>query len=527
MKKRTITLVTFLLSIMMSYAQVVGDASVYGVDYSTNSSLLYMGSSQGYPKLVYNQNVQSVVWTTNSQPVLLRQTDLNASYLGTTSNDVVSTTGNQNTTAIDLQHAVKYDANSGKYLSVYKHNFYQGANKDYSLKGVLYDGVTYPATPFYIEGPFQFSSDAPSMPSIAVNNNSIFCVAYHSSLTNGTSSIVKVKFIDATTGTVTPASTSGTQNGIELTFQGAQHPSVAWNQSSGVFGIVYTTGSGNNQKIKFVSCDASGNIVTTQKDLIADNQILVQYPRIYADGNDFVIVWRDYREIVIGNNAPVSGIPSIRIAQINATGDLISNTGAADLYDINDHSLLISNPYFSEAYYEYDLKVITPGQKYAVVWGTQNVVPSIEYATVEVASSVLKSSYPQTISNSGAISFGPSIAYDDVNSKYLVTYYEHNGTNYENRITSGLQSTSIGNPAGVEELEIQVNLYPNPTENTFVVEGTSEFFDVDIYTLSGSVVKSVKVNNGETISVVDLEQGIYLVKLKTEQGSKTIRLDKR
>ncbi len=524
--KKTITLFTLLLSSVISSAQVVGDASVFSVDYSTNSSLLYMGSSQGYPKLIYNQDVQSVVWATNTQPVLLRQTSLGTNYLGINSDDVTLTTGNQNTTSGDLQHVVKYDANSGKYLSIYKHNFYQGANKDYSLKGVLYDGINYPATPFYIEGPFQYSSDAPSMPSIAVNENSIFCVAYHSSLTSGTTSKVKVKFVDASTGSITPSATSGTQNGIELTFQGAQHPSVAWNQSAGVFGIVYTTGSGNNQKIKFVSCDASGNVVTAQKDLIADNQIQVQYPKIYADGNNFVIVWRDYREIIIGNNAPVTGIPAMRIAQIDAVGDLIVNNGAADLFDVNDNSLLISNPYFSEAYYEYDLKVITPGQKYAVVWGTQNVVPSIEYATVEVVSSTMKSSYPKTISNNGSNSFGPSIAYDAANSEYLVTYYEHNGTNYENRITHGVQSTTI-DPVGIEELEINVRLYPNPTSDIFKVEGIDASYDIEIYTLAGHVVFKSNVNNGSDIDVSELISGVYLVKLKNENGSKIIRLIKK
>jgi len=441
MKNKTFTLIGLLICGFSSFSQVVGDASISSVNFN-NSSLLYQGTSQAYPKVVINSSVKSVIWGTDVAPNILRHTTLNPSYIGTTSSDVISTSGNLNSQAYDLQHAICFDTLTGKYLSVYKHNYDQPLNEDYSLKAKLYDDNTFTSTSFNIEGPFTSSSVTPSMPSIAVSSNSIFCVAYHSSLTNSTSSKVKVKFVDANTSAVTPASVSGTQNGIDLTFVGAQWPSVAWNENAGVFGVVYVTGTGNSQKIKFVTCDESGNVVTAQQDLIADNSIQVQFPHIYADGNDFVITWRDYRQITIGNNPAVSGIPSLRIAQIDATGNLKTLTGSADIFDASDNSLLLSNPYNTEVYLYSDLKVIVPGQKYAVVWATQNVVNSIEFTTVEVTGTNIKAGIAHTISLSGQQSYAPTLDYDFSNSTYVVAYYENNGIHYENRICSGVQCVS-------------------------------------------------------------------------------------
>jgi len=442
MKKLNLSLFGLMLSGALTInAQVVGDAAIQAPSFD-NNSLLFMGTSQAYPQVVVNSDVSSVVWGTDVQPNILRHTNLNSSYIGTTSSDVIATSGNLNSQAQHLQHVVAFDTNSNQYLSVYKHNFDQPLNDDYSIKGKLYNATTFSSTEFNIEGPFTSSSATPSTPSVAVNGNNIFCVAYHTSLTMSSSSKIMVKFVNANTGVVTPTPSAGVKTGLELTFPGAQHPSVAWNETAGVFGIVYTTGSGNNQKIKFVTVDETGAIITAQKDLIADNSIQVQLPKIYADGDHFVVAWRDYRQVTIGAFGPVSGIPSVRLAQVDVTGNTIALNGAAGIYD-TDNSLLISNPYMTEVNIYSDLEVITPGEKYAVVWGTQNVVPSIEFSVVEVdpSTSTITSSIAVNLEQNNTNSFSPTLGYDAANSTYVVAYYEYNGTTYENRICQGIECT--------------------------------------------------------------------------------------
>lgn len=440
-----------ILTAHIGHAQVVGDPTVNTVQFD-NNSLLFAGTAQAFPKMLIDGGYSSTVWSTDVSPVFVRHSVLDANYQGTTIDDVFAESGALNSLAQDMGQVVCLDTLTGKMLSVYKHN-YNDSNPtldDFSMKGIIYEDDDFTGTPFNIEGPFGFSSDAPSNPSIAVSSNSIFCVAYHSSLTMGSSSEVRVKFIDANTGVVTPAASGTGQNGISLTFPGAQHPSVAWNETAGVFGITYTVGSGNNQKIRFVSCDETGTVITSQKDLIADNSIQVQYPKLYADGDDFVMTWRDFRQVTIDPHPPVTGIPVVRIGKVDAVGDIISLTGAVDIFDTDDNSLALSNPYSSEFNLYSDLEVIEAGSKYAVTWGTQNVVPSIEFAMVQLNAGEIKSSIPIEIHQDGANSFAPDLAYDEMTEEFVAVYHEFNGTTYENRVCVGIECTLMASAAGTD-----------------------------------------------------------------------------
>ena len=73
-------------------------------------------------------------------------------------------------------------------------------------------------------------------------------------------------------------------------------------------------------------------------------------------------------------------------------------------------------------------------------------------------------------------------------------------------------------PTGMEENEAQVEVYPNPTKNliTIEAEGMSE---VLLYnTLGQCVMQKVCVGNQTTVDLQNVSEGLYLLRVKTENG---------
>ncbi len=71
-----------------------------------------------------------------------------------------------------------------------------------------------------------------------------------------------------------------------------------------------------------------------------------------------------------------------------------------------------------------------------------------------------------------------------------------------------------------------VKIYPNPaTEGYFIVESKSGNGSVTVYALNGNVILSqIITQTTQTIEIPELPNGIYLVKIKTENGVTTKRL---
>jgi len=89
--------------------------------------------------------------------------------------------------------------------------------------------------------------------------------------------------------------------------------------------------------------------------------------------------------------------------------------------------------------------------------------------------------------------------------------------------TNGCADTSdcfIVTNVGIEEsAEIAVSIYPNPTNDLITVSFESSVADFVVYDAMGSVVHSGEVVSGETVSLKNLESGVYFITLKTELGS--------
>jgi len=81
-----------------------------------------------------------------------------------------------------------------------------------------------------------------------------------------------------------------------------------------------------------------------------------------------------------------------------------------------------------------------------------------------------------------------------------------------------------------EESLVNLSLYPNPTKGNFSISGidSGEDTEVKIYNLIGQQVYTAKSSGQSTLEITDFNasSGVYLVKLKTNQGEKTFKLIK-
>lgn len=111
------------------------------------------------------------------------------------------------------------------------------------------------------------------------------------------------------------------------------------------------------------------------------------------------------------------------------------------------------------------------------------------------------------------VSTGYTITATDVNNCSATTVYTQSVS-----ICTGLENLSSG---------FRYDIYPNPSNGYITIDVDNEI-DCDILNSLGEIISSVKLNEGK--SVIDMSQyanGIYLIQLKANQQSKTIRLVKQ
>jgi hypothetical protein len=64
-----------------------------------------------------------------------------------------------------------------------------------------------------------------------------------------------------------------------------------------------------------------------------------------------------------------------------------------------------------------------------------------------------------------------------------------------------------------------IRIYPNPTENTFSIQSSSTIEQISIYDISGRILQTFEVSKtSKVLDISHLANGIYLVKVKTEEG---------
>ena len=105
----------------------------------------------------------------------------------------------------------------------------------------------------------------------------------------------------------------------------------------------------------------------------------------------------------------------------------------------------------------------------------------------------------------------------------LTIYEDYNGNHNpadddtnNNGVFDYLES-SIALSSQTNQLQNNINLYPNPTSNILNIENrTSEIVSsIAIYSINGSLVRNIKNSqNIQSVDVSELQSGIYFVKVE-------------
>lgn len=105
------------------------------------------------------------------------------------------------------------------------------------------------------------------------------------------------------------------------------------------------------------------------------------------------------------------------------------------------------------------------------------------------------------------------------------------GTKTASKVTTiGETVTTYTSTAGVDEKEISVNVFPNPTNDILIIQlnGLNKAnTQIDLVDLNGRIVAKQTINQGSTIAYIDVStiyEGNYLVKITTENQIKTISI---
>ena len=72
---------------------------------------------------------------------------------------------------------------------------------------------------------------------------------------------------------------------------------------------------------------------------------------------------------------------------------------------------------------------------------------------------------------------------------------------------------------GVDEFSTAFNIYPNPVNDVLFIENGNNIEEVSIYTITGVMVYSEQcVSNNVQVNVSELEGGVYIIKVRTENN---------
>lgn len=108
-----------------------------------------------------------------------------------------------------------------------------------------------------------------------------------------------------------------------------------------------------------------------------------------------------------------------------------------------------------------------------------------------------------------------------------VTEGSHTLTIYDNcgNIRIIMFSVTLGTTENVFK---SLKSYPNPAQNIFIISNNTIIDKVEIYSLTGQLVKSENINTETAaLNIADLQDGIYMVKVSSGNAEKTIKMVKQ
>ena len=90
----------------------------------------------------------------------------------------------------------------------------------------------------------------------------------------------------------------------------------------------------------------------------------------------------------------------------------------------------------------------------------------------------------------------------------------------------GVTIVEIGPPSAVDSRTLQqISLYPNPARSTITVEGIQDIAEINIISLAGSRVMTVKET--KVVNIENLAEGIYFIRIQTGNETLTTKFVKQ
>ncbi len=82
----------------------------------------------------------------------------------------------------------------------------------------------------------------------------------------------------------------------------------------------------------------------------------------------------------------------------------------------------------------------------------------------------------------------------------------------------------IDDPAALDELNVQVGVYPNPTRDVVNIKSKASIEEVIVRSMNGKTMAST---SSTSVDLSSFESGVYLLEIKTDKGSVNKRVIKR
>ena len=122
---------------------------------------------------------------------------------------------------------------------------------------------------------------------------------------------------------------------------------------------------------------------------------------------------------------------------------------------------------------------------------------------------------------------------DGINANYGAGYFELYGSN-DNRLfrdngkfgSKAMYMIDITEPYSIDEyVNNEAIIYPNPATDNVSIKGVDEISLVEIFNLQGQLVKTE--SNSNTISIKDLANGVYMMKVTSANGASMHKVVKK
>jgi hypothetical protein len=227
------------------------------------------------------------------------------------------------------------------------------------------------------------------------------------------------------------------------------------------------------------------------------------------------------------NTLPTVSVSSGAICSGNAF--TINATGTANTYSYSGGSSVVT-PTAITNYTVTGTNTVTSCSNTAISSVTVNALPTVSAAS---STSLLCVGQSASLTASGAATYTWNttantvviVISPTVNTTYTVNATDANGCSNVATVTQTV-STCTGIQSAINNQQLAVTVYPNPSNGVYTIEVPSTL-NVSVIDVLGKVVYSQQLQDGKyTLNLSNLNNGLYILKAESSGAFKTVRLIK-